>query len=222
MTERPLRRDAERNRRRLLEAARELMARDGLEVPYEVIARAAGSGMGTLYRRFPQRQDLVDALFAEHVEAVVVLARQALQADDPWTGLTWFMERQFELEAGNRGLSELLRGAQQGTGRLAQGCARIEELAARLIDRAVGAGRLPSHVVPGDLETIHLMVGAVMDASGPHDPTRWRRALAVSLAGLRHAELSHPHEGEQADALPERAPVPPSPNGERTQHVPAP
>ncbi|CAM5254615.1 hypothetical protein SALBM135S_01530 [Streptomyces alboniger] len=61
MTERPLRRDAERNRQRLLEAARELMARDGLRVPYEEIARTAGSGMGTLYRRFPDRQDLVDA-----------------------------------------------------------------------------------------------------------------------------------------------------------------
>ncbi|MGV2918775.1 TetR/AcrR family transcriptional regulator [Streptomyces alfalfae] len=223
MTERPLRRDAERNRQRLLEAARELMARDGLEVPYEAIARAAGSGMGTLYRRFPQRHDLVDALFAEHVEAVVGLARQALQADAPWTGLTWFMERQFELEAGNRGLSELLRGAQQGTDRLAQGCARIAEIAAQLIERAIVAGQLPNHVVPGDLETIHLMVGAVMDASRRHDPTRWRRALAVSLAGLRHAEPSHPCAGEQGDAHPERAPIPPtSPNGEQAHRVSAP
>ncbi|MEV7141523.1 TetR/AcrR family transcriptional regulator [Streptomyces tauricus] len=189
MTGRPLRRDAERNRQRLLETARELMARDGLRVPYEEIARAAGSGMGTLYRRFPDRQDLVDALFAEHVDAVVALAQQACRSDDPWSGLTWFMERQFELEAGNRALGELLRGDQQGTARLAQGCARIAELAAQLIERAVGAGQLPPGVTSGDLEAVHLMVGAVMDASRQQDPDRWRRALAVALAGLRHADL---------------------------------
>ncbi|MGY0067041.1 TetR/AcrR family transcriptional regulator [Streptomyces sp. QTS137] len=189
MTERPLRRDAERNRQRLLEAARELMARDGLRVPYEEIARTAGSGMGTLYRRFPDRQDLVDALFAEHVDAVVALAQQACRTDDPWSGLTWFMERQFELEADNRALGELLRGGQQGTAHLAQGCARIAELVAQLVERAVRAGRLPPGVTADDLETVHLMVGAVMDASRQHDPHRWRRALAVALAGLRHADL---------------------------------
>lgn len=189
MTERPLRRDAERNRQRLLETARELMARDGLRVPYEEIARTAGSGMGTLYRRFPDRQDLVDALFAEHVDAVVALARQACRDDDPWNGLTWFMERQFELEADNRALGELLRGGQQESSRLAQGCARIAELAAQLIERAIRAGQLPTGVTPDDLEAVHLMVGAVMDASRQHDPGRWRRALAIALAGLRHADL---------------------------------
>ncbi|MGC3000230.1 TetR/AcrR family transcriptional regulator [Streptomyces sp. G35A] len=189
MTERPLRRDAERNRQRLLEAARELMARDGLRVPYEEIARKAGSGMGTLYRRFPDRQDLVDALFAEHVDAVVDLAQQASRADDAWSGLTWFMERQFALEGDNRALGELLRGGQQGSARLAQSCARIAELVAQLIERAVQAGQLPTGVTTGDFETVHLMVGAVMDASRQHDPDRWRRALAVALAGLRHADL---------------------------------
>ncbi|WP_256082669.1 hypothetical protein [Streptomyces sp. AVP053U2] len=147
------------------------------------------TGMGTRYRRFPDRQDLVDALFAEHVDAVVALAQQACRNDDPRSGLTWFMERQFELEADNRALGELLRGGQQGTAHLAQGCARIAELVAQLVERAVRAGRLPPGATPDDLETVHLMVGAVMDASRQHDPHRWRRALAVALAGLRHADL---------------------------------
>lgn len=189
MAERPLRRDAERNRQLLLRTALALMAREGLGVSYERIAREAGTGMGTVYRRFPERADLVDALFAEHVDAVVDLARQASRVEDPWEGLTWFMTRQFELEADNRGLGELLRSGNQASDLVLRGRARITPLVARLVDRAVRAGQLPAGVVPGDLVAVHLMVGAVMDAAREVDPDLWRRALAVALAGLRHAEL---------------------------------
>jgi AcrR family transcriptional regulator len=189
MAQRPLRRDAERNRRLLLEAAHTLMARDGLEVTYEEIATAAGTGMGTVYRRFPDRQELVDILFAEHIDAVVELARQACQSDDPWTGLTWFMEQQLELEAGNRGLGQLLRGGHQSSELVMRGRAQITPLAADLLERAIQDGRLPATVTPTDLVTIHLMVGAVMDAARHIDPDLWRRALNMALAGLRHAEL---------------------------------
>ena len=189
MDERPLRRDAERNRQLLLRTALALMARDGLGVSYEKIAREAGTGTGTVYRRFPERLDLVDALFAEHVDAVVDLARQACRADDPWEGLTWFMTRQFELEAENRGLGELLRSGGQSSELVVRGRARITPLVAELVERAVRAGHLPRGVVPGDLVAVHLMVGAVMDAARQVDPNLWRRSLAVAFAGLRHAEL---------------------------------
>lgn len=216
MSERPLRRDAERNRQLLLRTAQELMARDGLAVSYEEIARTAGTGMGTLYRRFPERQDLVDALFAEHIDAVVALARRACRADDAWAGLTWFMEQQFELEAGNRGLGELLRGGQQVSDRVAEGCARISALTAELIALAVHAGQLPAGVVPDDLSAVHLMVGAVMDASRQDDPDRWRRALAVALAGLRHAELPSGQLDREAGAR--RRSVPPTAPNEKAAH----
>ncbi|MFF3488476.1 TetR/AcrR family transcriptional regulator [Streptomyces sp. NPDC002701] len=189
MAQAPLRRDAERNRQLLLEAAHALMARDGLEVTYQEIATAAGTGMGTVYRRFPDRQELVDLLFAEHIDAVVELAREACRLDDPWAGLTWFMERQLELEAGNRGLGQLLRGGHQSSELVIRGRAQITPLAADLLDRAIRAGRLPAEVTPVDLVTVHLMVGAVMDASREIDPDLWRRALTVALAGLQHAAL---------------------------------
>lgn len=189
MTERPLRRDAERNRQLLLETAHALMARDGLGVTYEEIATAAGTGMGTVYRRFPDRQELVDMLFAEHIDAVVEIARQACQSDDPWTGLTWFMERLLELEAGNRGLGQLLRGGHQSSELVIRGRAQITPLAADLLERAIQAGQLPATVVPADLVTVHLMVGAVMDTARHIDPDLWRRALTVALTGLQHAEL---------------------------------
>ncbi|GHH56576.1 TetR/AcrR family transcriptional regulator [Streptomyces candidus] len=189
MPERPLRRDAERNRQLLLETAHALMARDGLEVTYEEIAIAAGTGMGTVYRRFPDRQKLVDILFAEHIDAVVELARQACQSDNPWTGLTWFMEQQLELEAGNRGLGQLLRGGRQSSELVMRGRAQITPLVTDLLERAIRSHQLPATVMPADLVTIHLMVGAVMDAARHIDPDLWRRALTMALTGLRHAEL---------------------------------
>ncbi|GAA2890261.1 TetR family transcriptional regulator [Actinoplanes cyaneus] len=185
----PLRRDAERNRQLLLRAAYELMAVNGLNVPYEDIARAAGTGMGTMYRRFPQRQDLLDALFSEHIDTVIQLAEQAAGNEDAWAGLAWFLERQLEIEAQSRGLGELLRSRSQATALVQRAHERMTPLVAGLIARAVRAGQLPPGATPADFAAAHVMVGSVMDASRDHAPRLWRRALAVALAGLRHADL---------------------------------
>lgn len=185
----PLRRDAERNRQLLLRTAYDLMASAGLDVAYEDIARAAGMGMGTIYRRFPQRQDLLDALFSEHLDTVVSLAEQASRHDDAWAGLTWFLERQLEIEAQSRGLGELLRGRDQATALVRRARERMTPLVADLIVRAVRAGQLAPGVTPADFVAVHVMVGSVMDASRTFAPDLWRRALAIALTGLRHAEL---------------------------------
>lgn len=186
----PLRRDAERNRQLLLRTAYDLMATHGLDVPYEDIARAAGTGMGTVYRRFPQRQDLLDALFGEHIDTVTGFAEQAARYDDAWAGLTWFLERQLEIEAQSRGLGELLRSRHQATALVQRAHERMTPLVASLIARAVQAGQLPAGATPADFVAAHVMVGSVMDASRAFAPQLWRRALRVALAGLRHADLS--------------------------------
>ncbi|MEU8372166.1 MULTISPECIES: TetR/AcrR family transcriptional regulator [unclassified Micromonospora] len=185
-----LRRDAERNRQLLLRTAYALMATNGLEVSYEDIARAAGTGMGTVYRRFPQRQDLLDALFSEHIDRVVSFAEEAARHDDALTGLTWFLERQLEIEAQSRGLGELLRGRDQATAQVQRAHERMTPLVAGLVDRAVRAGQLPAGATPADFAAVHLMVGSVMDASRAFAPQLWRRALRIALAGLRGADLS--------------------------------
>lgn len=89
--ERPLRRDAERNRRRILDAARELFASEGLHVSLDDIAHHAEVGVGTVYRRFPDKDALIDALFDEEIEAIVALAERGLAENDPWTGLEQFV-----------------------------------------------------------------------------------------------------------------------------------
>lgn len=191
----PLRRDAERNRQLLLRTAGELMASQGLDVSYEDIARAAGTGMGTVYRRFPERQDLLNALFSEHIDTVTDLAVQASRYDDAWAGLAWFLERQLEIEAQSRGLGELLRSRHQASELVRRAHEQMTPLVAGLVDRAVRAGQLPAGATPSDFAAVHVMVGSVMDASREHAPRLWRRALRIALTGLRHAELS----GDQPD-----------------------
>ncbi|WP_433796394.1 TetR/AcrR family transcriptional regulator [Actinoplanes sp. CA-252034] len=185
----PLRSDAARNRRLVLRTAYELMAAHGLDVPYEDIARAAGTGMGTVYRRFPKREDLLDALFSEHIDTVIDLAEQSALDDDAWRGLTRFLERQLEIEAQSRGLGQLLRSRNHATALVQRAHERMTPLIARLIARAVRAGQLPAGVTPADFVAVHVMVGSVLDASRDFAPQLWRRALTIALAGLRHADL---------------------------------
>ena len=86
VSERPLRADAERNRRLLLDAARELFAERGLGVTLDDIAHRAGLGVGTAYRRFGSRAALIDALFEERLGEIVAVAKESLEVEDPWEG----------------------------------------------------------------------------------------------------------------------------------------
>src|ERR1700761_4755874 len=95
-SERPLRKDAERNRQRVLDAARELFAERGLGVSLDDIARHAGVGVGTVYRRFPDKEQLIDALFEERIGEMLSAAGESLEMPDPWLALVRFLERALE------------------------------------------------------------------------------------------------------------------------------
>src|SRR6201996_3844948 len=90
--ERRLRRDAERNRQRILAAAAEVFTEHGLDATLDEVARAAGVGVGTVYRRFPDKESLVAELFRERVDALVTVAEEACTARDPWQGLVTYLE----------------------------------------------------------------------------------------------------------------------------------
>ncbi|MGN9845538.1 TetR/AcrR family transcriptional regulator [Nonomuraea sp. H19] len=104
---RPLRRDAQRNRDALVDAARQVLAERGVDAPLEAVAKRAGVAIGTLYRHFPERGDLIDAILDEKVTAWTELARQALAVDDAWEGLVRFLEETCELQAKDRAFTEL-------------------------------------------------------------------------------------------------------------------
>src|SRR5918911_3925674 len=106
--DRPLRKDAERNRQRLLAAAAELFAQRGLDVTLNDVAHHAGVGVGTAYRRWSNKEQLIDELFAQRRAEVEALAHAALQDADAWRGFTSFLDGSLRMQLEDRGLKDLL------------------------------------------------------------------------------------------------------------------
>src|SRR3954470_17666715 len=111
---RSLRRDAALNRERLLAAAAELFAEHGLAVTLNDIAHHAGVGVGTAYRRFANKEEVIDALFEERLQAVAGVANEALDDPDPWHGLVAFLERSLDMQFGDRGLNQIMNNSRLG------------------------------------------------------------------------------------------------------------
>lgn len=184
-TEQPRRKDAARNRRRILAAARQVFAERGLGVTLHDIAAAAGVGVGTIYRHFPDKKVLIDAVFEAQIETMVELLEQALADPDPWHSIVWFHEKSLELQANDRGLKELLLGMPGAPERAVQWRARLHPLAAELIERGQAAGVVRADCETQDFGVVVMMVGAVIDAARNVEPDLWRRYLTIALQGLR-------------------------------------
>jgi AcrR family transcriptional regulator len=194
-----LRRDAERNRKRILAAARRLIAERGLGVGYEEIAREADVGVGTVYRRFPTRDGLYYELFYDRVGAVVGILEEALAVEDPWEGLCQFMRSDFELQASDRGLREFMLGRADSTELGRRSRERIQPLVTELVERAHSAGRLRAEVGESDIAIILAMVGGLMDASIHVEPELWRRYLAMVLDGIKRGDRHEEVPGKPPD-----------------------
>ncbi len=183
--DRPLRRDAERNRQRILEAARDAFAQDGLAVTLDEIARRAGVGVGTVYRRFPDKERLIDALFEERIGEVVALAEAALGCEDAWEGLVSFLDGATAAHADDRGLKEVALSGAHGLERVGRARERMFPLVTRLVTRAQEQGTLRPDLEPTDLPLIQLMLGSLSDCTRGVDPGVWRRFLGILTDGLR-------------------------------------
>jgi AcrR family transcriptional regulator len=143
---RPLRADAERNRQRLLEAAGALFAEKGLNVGLDEIARHAGVGVGTAYRRFRDKDELIEALFSDRIAAVTSLAERALADPDPWAGFVGFMEGSMRMQVADRGLKEALFRSGHRVKCLEEGRERVAPLVEELLHRAQESGGLRADV----------------------------------------------------------------------------
>ena len=180
----PLRKDAERNRQRILASARVLFAERGVDVCLDDVARHAGVGVGTLYRRFPDRDALIDELLDDKIAAIERVAAGALEADDPWEGLVRFLERSQEMQAADRGLKEALLVPTRGKERLAAARRRIEPLLGELIERAQASGDLRPDLRFEDFPLLVEMVAVVSAATHEASPDAWRRYLRILIDGL--------------------------------------
>jgi AcrR family transcriptional regulator len=201
-TETPLRADAARNRTRILDAAAELFAAKGLSVGLDEIAHHAGVGVGTAYRRFPDKRQLIEALFEERLDRLAELAQAALAADDAWEGLTGFLEQATELQIQNRGLREIITGSDHGTRLTARARATLAPPTEQLVRRAQASGALRADVVGTDLPLIEFMVSSATELTPPNAPQLWRRYLALAIDGLRTPDPHPlPHPGLSPDEL---------------------
>jgi AcrR family transcriptional regulator len=192
---RNLRSDARRNREQLVASAHELFAASGLDVSVEEITRHAGVGMGTLYRHFATKEDLIDAVLEDAFAGLLDAAKEAVEAEDAWAGLTSFLERALAEHVGNRGLKDIIAMRAHGRERTEALRARIRPLLRRLIERAQEQGSLRADFTPEDLPLVFWSADRVIDATAGVSPDFWRRYLALLLDGLRAAAatpLPHP------------------------------
>ena len=182
---RPLRADAERNRARILAAAAEVFADRGLDVSLDEIAAHAGVGVGTVYRRFPDKDALIDALFEDKIANVEAVAREALEIDDPWDAFEAFMRAVCRMQAEDRGLKEALLARDRGRERVAMARERIAPIATRVLQRAQEAGVVRADLGAFDVPLMHFAVGFVAERTREAAPGYWERMLTILLDGLR-------------------------------------
>jgi AcrR family transcriptional regulator len=189
---RPLRRDARRNRDAIVAAARQVFCDHGLEAPLEEIARRAGVGIATLYRRFPSRVELLDAVLADTVQAHVDAAEQALAMDDPWDGFVHYLEQTCRLQAADRGLNDVMGMRFPRATATEAAKARLFELVAQVVQRAQENGQLRADLTLEDLALVTWANTRILPACRAADaPDAWRRHLGFLLDGFR-ADRAHP------------------------------
>ncbi|MGE0218058.1 TetR/AcrR family transcriptional regulator [Mycolicibacterium sp.] len=189
---RGLRRDAERNRQRVLAAARELFAVKGMEATLNDVARHANVGVGTVYRRFATKEELVEALFEDGIDQIAEIAECALQHENSWQGLVWFVEQLCELTATDRGLREIAYSKAYGGYRVQCARTRITPPIAKLVQRARDDGYLRADIESTDMPIISMLAGTVSEWAGHVEPELWRRYVGLMLEGMRHCEHQDP------------------------------
>jgi AcrR family transcriptional regulator len=182
--ERTQRADARRNRERVLGAARGQFAANGLDAQIDDIARAADVGVGTVYRHFPTKEALLEALAADRFLRLAEWAREALEAPDGWEGLCDFLRRSAELGANDRLLSEAMaeRDAFQGAQHEKE---ELMEATAALVERAQATGELRPEIGAQDIAMLMCGLGRATGPGSFDHAMSWERYLEIIIAGLR-------------------------------------
>jgi AcrR family transcriptional regulator len=197
---RPLRADAERNREAIVTAAARLFAEQGLSVPLEDVARSAGVGVATLYRRFPTRTDLAIAAFERNMTSYVDAVEKALANPRPWDGFRDLVFDLCALQASDPGLRALLTTAFPASSVIEQRAAETVDQVGEVIARAQQDGSLRPDIGVGDVVVMLLANAGVLEATREHAPEAWRRFAALMIDAFRageHAPLPPPTPAEE-------------------------
>jgi AcrR family transcriptional regulator len=186
----PRRRDARERREKLIAAAQREFAARGVNASLEKIARDAGVAIGTLYRHFPTRLDLLTAAFRPRLRDFLDGANRALAMDDPWEGFVCYLENLFEVQAGDRGFNDFLSRRFPDSADTEhihdQMCRQIEDV----LTRAQEAGQVRPDITQADIVNLIWTNGRVIDATSTTAPSAWRRHLYLMLDAYR-ADRAH-------------------------------
>ncbi len=189
-TAKPLRADARRNRERIVDAARKVFAKHGAEAQMDDIARAAGVGVGTVYRHFPDKHALMGELVASKFRTFADNAERALDVEDPWEAFAGLLRTNAELCARDIGIQQALQREPAAWALAALELMRLRDLADQLIRRAQEAGVIRDDFVVDDIPMLMGGLSATM-AVPQYD---WHRHLEIILAGIRR--LRQPQSSE--------------------------
>jgi AcrR family transcriptional regulator len=182
--DRALRADARRNHEAVLKAAKVLFADQGLDAQMPEVAKAAGVGVGTVYRHFPTKDELIAALVAERFQRMADKAREGLEAASAWDGLADFIRFSAQIQADDRGLCEVM-GSRPGVMEAAAREAGLPELCDRLVKRAQRSGQLRRDLAWEDIPMIACGLGGIAQAAVGPGAGRWPRLVEIILDGLR-------------------------------------
>jgi AcrR family transcriptional regulator len=170
----------------LVAAGREVFAEQGSGATLEEVARRAGVGIGTLYRHFPSRDALVEAIYEEHMGEVVAAGETAVAESDAWCGLVGFLEHVLDLQARNLPLRNVFLQHPAGRG-VAERRKAIGPLVEQMIARAREQGSLRDDFTVGDLSMVMWSFAPLLEATADAAPGVWRRHLRIVLDGMRPA-----------------------------------
>ena len=187
--ERPLRADARRNREKVLAAARAVFSEHGREAQMDDVARRAEVGVGTVYRHFPTKEALIEALMVDSFQAIAAQATAALEIEDPWEAFASVLWRGAEIMSADRALSEVfasIPGAMDDASATVEG---LRQSMSTLMERAQSAGVLRDDAEVDDIPMLMCGIGSATKkehrCSAP-----WRRHLTIVLDGLRASPAS--------------------------------
>lgn len=170
-----------RNRQRVLDAARTVFARDGLDATIEDVATEAGLGVGTVYRRFESKDSLVDALFVDGLDALSGLATEATGFPRAFDGLRHFWETMLQLQVEDKGLRDLMIARQSEAAIRTS----LQPLLEELISRAQKEGDLRPDLEVTDFVALEIAVQSTAAFTAPVAPDAWRRYVTIVLDGMR-------------------------------------
>ncbi|WP_311215012.1 MULTISPECIES: TetR/AcrR family transcriptional regulator [unclassified Arthrobacter] len=200
MPKQTMRKDAALNRERLLAAGRELFAERGLDATLNDVAHRAGVGVGTAYRRFANKEELIEALWLQQVQELESILHEALAVPDPWDGLVFYLERSLAVQTRDQGMAQILAGRRKsGPERHDWQGDRLAPLVNQVVERAHHGGVLRSDVTGTDLIFAQIGLTAISGtvregttvAGRPDAVELYRRYLWILLDGLRTSSTAN-------------------------------